>query len=70
MGGLVFFSKPIFSLTKYHFDILAKGKTDYHCKMIKDLIYSRTWASFQRQRRKWKGDALLICSVFLLLSIC
>ena len=56
-----------------HFDILAKGKTDYHCK-IRDLIYSRTWASFQRQRRKWKADALLICSVFflyiLLLSIC
>ena len=24
-----------------HFDILAKGKTDYHCK-IRDLLYSRT----------------------------
>ena len=26
------------------------------------LIYSRTWGSFQHQRRKWKADALLICS--------
>ena len=52
-----------------HFDILAKGKTDYHCKKKRDLIYSRTWASFQRQRRKWKADALLIFSV-IMLSIC
>ena len=46
-----------------HFDILAKGKTDYHYK-TRDLIYSITWASFQCQRRKWKVDALLICSSF------
>ena len=26
----------------------------------KYLIYSRTWASFQCQRRKWKADALLM----------
>ena len=48
-----------------HFDILAKGKTDYHCK-IRDLIYSaRTWASFQRQLRKWKADTLLIYPNFI-----
>ena len=46
------------------FDILAKGKTDYHCK-IRDHIYSRTWASFQRQRRMWKADALLIYPSFI-----
>ena len=34
------------------------------CTTYLDLIYSRTWASFQRQRRKWKADALLIYSVF------
>ena len=52
-----------------HFDILAKGKTGYHCK--RDLIYSRTWASFQRQRQKLKAHALLTYSSFysLLLNI-
>ena len=54
-----------------HFDILAKSKSDYHCK-IKDLIHSRPWTSFQRQRWKWKADALLTYSSFysLLSSIC
>ena len=52
-------AKPIGHNIKWdHFDILAKGKTDYHCK-IRDFIYSGTWASFQRQRWKWKVDALL-----------
>ena len=37
----------------------------------REFIYSRTWASFQRQRRKLKADALLTYSSFysLLLSI-
>ena len=50
------------------FDILAKGKTDYHWK-IRDLIYSRTRASFQSQRRKWKADALLTYSRFIFDSL-
>ena len=46
-----------------HFDILAKRKTGHQCK-TRDLIYSRTWTSFQCKRQKWKDDALLIYSSF------
>ena len=36
----------------------------------RDFIYSRTWASFQRRRRKWKADALLTYSSFYGLLCC
>jgi len=29
-----------------HFDILASGKTDYHCKIKKNIVNPRTEASF------------------------
>ena len=56
-----------------HFDILAKSKTEYHCKIKETLfIQELTLASLQCQRRKSKADALLIYSSFysLLLSMC
>ena len=49
-----------------HFDILAKGKTDHHCKIKETFFFI-----FQFQRRKRKADAVSIYSSFmsLLLSI-
>ena len=47
-----------------HFDSLAKGKNYYRCK-IRDLIYSRTWATCQNQHESEKiSVALLIYSTF------
>ena len=34
------------------FDILAKGKTDYHCKIKETLYIQELEPAFQRQRRK------------------
>ena len=39
-------------------DGMSKRPYLFKCNQ-RDLIYSRTWASFQRQRRKWKANALL-----------
>ena len=48
------------------FDILAKGKTDYHCKIKETLFIQELEPAFNvNVSRKRKTDALLICSSFI-----
>ena len=48
-----------------YFDILAKGKPDYRCKIKEILFKFKILSQLSCQRRKWKVDALLIYSSFL-----
>ena len=51
-----------------HFDILAKGKTDYHCKIKETLSQLSTSTS---EVKSWCFINLFSgCSYILLLSIC
>ena len=53
-------------------DILAKGKTDYHCKIKETLFIWELEPAFNVNVGMWKADALLVYSSFYswLLSIC
>ena len=49
-----------------HFDILAKGKTDYHCKIKETLLIQELEPVFNVNVGS-EADALLICSSFIVL---
>jgi hypothetical protein len=45
-----------------HFDILASGKTDFHCGKIKETVHSRAKAFSKYQRQQQQAVALAVTS--------